>query len=376
MKIGFFTDGYLPQINGVATSTAQLAKSLRGIKNRVKVVAPKHPHFKDKDKNVLRLKSIKIYNNPEIRFSYMFPDKILRQVITEDFDIIHGFSGGSIPSLGLALSKIKRKPYVFTYNTRWNQYTHYILNGKVVTKNAVEKATAMYCNRCDAIVAPADFVREELLSFGIKKPIVVIPNGVDIKTFSKGKKGYLRKNFGIKEDKIALYLGRISKEKSVDFVIKAFKIASESTNDCHLAIGGDGAERGKLEKLVKRLGLTQKVTFLGFVNFKDVPKVYNDSDVFVFASETETQGMVILEAMASSLPVLVTKDRVFEQVIENEKDGIMVDRNQKEFAHVLKKLLTNDELRKTIGQNARKKAETFSLEEIAKKFDTLYKSLI
>lgn len=377
MKIGFFTDGYLPQINGVATSTEELANSLRDKKSKVTVVAPSYPNFKDKTKNVLRLKSVKIYKNPDIRIAYMFPDRILAQVITQDFDIIHGFSGGSIPSLGLALSKIKGKPYVFTYNTRWNQYTHYILNGRIVKPKAVEKAMTVFCNRCDAIVAPAEFVKQELISFGVKKKIVVIPNGVDTKKFAEAKKGKLREKLGIKtQDKVILYLGRVAPEKSIGFVIKAFKKVSDKIPDSYLIIAGDGSQKKELEKLTEDLNLTGRVVFLGLVDFKDVPSLYKEADIFAFASQTETQGMVVLEAMASGLPVLAVKDRVFEEVIENGKDGLLVKKDQNEFASMLENLLLDEKLRKEISKNALQKAQKFSLEEIAEKFDTLYKSLL
>lgn len=376
MKIGFFTDGYLPQINGVATSTEELAVSLRKIKNKVTVVAPNFPNFKDKGKNVLRLKSVKIYRNPDIRIAYMFPDRILGQVITKDFDAIHGFSGGSIPSLGLALAKMKRKPYVFTYNTRWNQYTHYILNGRVVKPKAVEKAMTVFCNRCDAIIAPANFVKEELLSFGVKRPITVIPNGVDIEKFDKAKKGLIRKKLKIKKDgKIVLYLGRLAKEKSIDFLIRVFAKVEKKNPNTYLLIAGDGPYKEKLENLVKNLNLTGKVIFLGLVAFKDVPSVYKEADIFAFASQTETQGMVVLEAMASGLPVIVAKDRVFQDVIENGVDGFLVEKKEAEFGEKLENLLRDDKLREKISEKAKKKAQQFSLDEIAKKFDTLYKSL-
>ena len=120
MKIGLFTDAYLPQANGVATTVEELKESLVKRNHKVFIITPQYPKYKDKAKDILRLKSVKLWNNPELRVSYMFPDRILQRVLRLDVDVIHGFSGGSVPSLGLTLAKIKRKPYVFTYNTRWN----------------------------------------------------------------------------------------------------------------------------------------------------------------------------------------------------------------------------------------------------------------
>ncbi|OGH07590.1 MAG: hypothetical protein A2171_00525 [Candidatus Levybacteria bacterium RBG_13_35_9] len=376
MKIGYFTDGYLPQINGVATSVEELHDSLTDRKHEVYVIAPKYPNYKDDNPNVFRLKSFRLYKNPELRLSYMFPDRIFQKVLKIDFDIIHGFSGGSIPSLGLALAKLKRKPYVFTYNTRLTHYTHYVLGGKLIRPKAVEKVVELYCNVCNHVIAPADYVKKELIEFGVKKPITVIPNGVNTKRFKPQKSDFLRKKLGIpKEDKIVIYVGRIAKEKSIDFLISTFEKVFRKEKNIHLVIVGDGPERKNLEKLITKHKISDRVFLIGFVEHKDLGRIYNSADVFVFSSKTETQGMVVLEAMASGLPVLTVKDRVFEEFIQNGVDGFIVEKNGSVFAKKLMEILEDEDLRKKISANARKKALKFSLEEIAKKFENLYKSL-
>lgn len=375
MKIGLFTDGYYPQINGVATTVEELKDSLRDLGHSVYVIAPKYPKYKDKDSNVFRLKSFRLYKNPELRLSYMFPDKIFQKVLKIDFDIIHGFSGGSVPSLGLALAKLKKKPYVFTYNTRLNKYTHYFLGGKVLKPRAVEKVVELYCNVCDYVIAPADYVKDELLEFGVKKPIVVIPNGVDTNKFKPGKSDFLQKKLNLSStDKIVLYVGRLAKEKSVDFLINSFAKLKEE--NVYLVIVGDGPERVSLEKLIHKLGLEKKILLTGFVEHDNLVDVYNSADVFVFSSSTETQGMVIPEAMACGLPILTIKDKVFAQFIDNGVSGFMVDKKQTIFAQKLWYILQDRDLRIRISSQARIQALKFSLAEIAKKFENLYKQLL
>lgn len=377
MKIGFFTDGYLPQINGVATSVYALKESLNKIGHQTYVVAPKFPKFKDTETDVFRLKSLRIYKNPELRLSYMFPDRIFQRVLKVDFDIIHGFSGGAIPSLGLALAKFKRKPYVFTYNTRLTEYTHYFLGGKLIRPKAVEKIVELYCNVCDYVIAPADYVKDELIEFGVKKPIAVIPNGVDTNQFRPGKSDFIKEKFGLKaDDKILLYVGRVAKEKSIDFLIRSFVEVSKKNKNVYFAIVGDGQEKESLEKLAKKLGVESKVFFLGFVPHDKLVDVYNSADIFIFASTTETQGLVILEAMASGLPVIAVKDRVFSEFIETGVDAFIVENDQNLFADKINLVLADSLLKKEITGNARKKAEIFSLEKIALKFEALYKELI
>lgn len=375
MKIGLFTDGYYPQINGVATTVDDLKDSLRTLDHNVYIVAPKYPKYKDRDPKVFRLKSFRLYRNPELRLSYMFPDKIFQKVLKVDFDIIHGFSGGSVPSLGLALAKFKKKPYVFTYNTRLNHYTHYFLGGKILRPKAIEKIVELYCNVCDYVIAPAQYVKEELLEFGVKKPIAVIPNGVNTNKFKPGKSNFLRARMGLKtSERIALYVGRLAKEKSVDFLIRSF--AKLKQDNVYLAIVGDGPERKNLETLVKKLKLEKQILFLGFVDHNLLTTVYQSADIFVFSSTTETQGMIIPEAMACGLPVLTVKDKVFAQFIEDGVNGFIVEKRETIFAQKLEDLLQDKDLLTRISKEARLQALKFSLEEIAKKFENLYKQLV
>jgi 1,2-diacylglycerol 3-alpha-glucosyltransferase len=376
MKIGFFTDAYIPQLNGVATSVEELRGSLAKRKHKVYIVSPAYPKFKDQCKNVLRLKSVRLWKNPELRISYMFPDRILQKVLMLDVDVVHGFSGGATPSLGLTLAKIKRKPYVFTYNTRWNKYTHYILNGKIIGPKAMERMFRIYCNVCTHIIAPSEYVKEELISFGVKKPITVIPNGVNIKKFKPAKNNHLREKLGLKtSDKIVLCVSRLAREKSIDFLIRAFADFVKKNKNVYFVIAGDGPERKNLEKLIGKLHVKKRIFILGHIPYAEIAEVYNGADVFIFASQTETEGMIVPEAMSSGLPVLAVRDRVFEQFIGSRKEGILVKKNIKDFNENLERLLQNPRLRAEIAKNARKKIEKFSLDRIAKKFETLYKQL-
>jgi 1,2-diacylglycerol 3-alpha-glucosyltransferase len=376
MKIGFFTDVYPPQINGVATTVEELRGSLVARDHKVYIVVPSYPKFKDICPNVLRLRSVRLWKNPELRVSYMFPDKILQKVLQLDVDIVHGFSGGATPSLGLTLAKLKRKPYVFTYNTRWTKYTHYILKGRVIKPKAVEQMVKLYCNVCTHIIAPAQYVKDELISFGVKKPITVIPNGVNIVKFKPLRNNNLKEKLGLKEnDKIVLCVARLAKEKSIDFLIRTFAKFSKDNPNAYFVIAGDGPERASLLKLIEKLKISNKIFLLGMIPYNDIPQIYNGADVFIFASQTETEGMIVPEAMSSGLPVLAVRDRVFEQFIESGKDGFLVEKNEEVFNDYLNRLLKDGNLRAEMGKNARSKIEQFSLDEIAKRFENLYKQI-
>lgn len=377
MKIGFFTDTYLPTINGVSTSIDGMARSLMARGHEVTIIAPKSPGYRDKRKNIIRLRSIKVVKEPEIRLAAFVPERTLVKVTQKDFDIIHGFAGGTITSLGLGLSKVKGIPFIGSYNTRLNQYTHYFLKGKIIRPKIVEQATRLFANRCDCLVVPANPIKEELQSFGVTKPIVVLPNGVDTALYSVQTEGFLKKKLAIpKGKKILLSIGRLGKEKSIDFLIKSMPIILRDHPDAVLVIVGDGPEKKKLMALSKRKGIEKNVYFSGFIDPKDIPKVYQDATLFVFASQTETQGMVILESLAAGVPVVAVQDGVYEEMIEDNVNGLLTNNDTSLFAHAVSSLLSHPQKLAKMKEEAYKSAKKHSLENIAKAFENIYQKMI
>ena len=186
MRIGFFTDGFLPQPNGVATSVFESAKELERRGHEVWIIAPSYPGYIDKSLNVIRLTSLKVFKEPEIRLALNLPDRAMRKVLSMDFDIIHGHSGGVVTLMGWEVARAKNVPFVVTYHTLWNRYTHYFLKGKVITPKMMERATKIFGNQIDFLIAPTRRVERVLRSYGVKKPIKVVPSGINIDKFKEG----------------------------------------------------------------------------------------------------------------------------------------------------------------------------------------------
>ena len=377
MKIGFFTDSYLPMNDGVATSTEQCAQALERLGHEVYIVAPRHPRYKDKRKNVYRLTSVKFIKSPEIRWALQLPERSLINVMRINFDIIHGHSGGGVTFAGLQIARSKRIPYIATYHTMWNRYAHYFLRGKVITPRVLEFTSRVVGNLCDALVAPTERVKTELLTYGIKRPIFVLPSGIELNTFKNVEEGYLRKKKRIpSHKKILLYVGRLGKEKSVDFLIEAFKDVHMQLPDTVLVLVGTGSEKEKLKQLAKKEGLGSSVYFIGNVAHDTIAKVYRDADLFVFASQTETQGMVILEALASGLPVVTLRDEAFKGVIEEGKNGYSLQKDKQLFSQKIISLLNDTKRMNRFSIAARKTAEKFSVDETAKQLEHIYQAMI
>ncbi|MEX0617110.1 MAG: glycosyltransferase [Candidatus Woykebacteria bacterium] len=378
MRVVFFTDTYWPQINGVAENIETTKAQLERKGHEVLVVAPKVPGYQDKDQNILRLPAVKFIKNPEQRFIVPIPEKSLRALFREKIDIIHVQTQGSAGFLGWEIAQLKGVPCVITYQTLLNRYTHYFLNGTLFRPKMAEVGSRIFCNLGEIVVVPTERVKKELESWGVTKEISVVPGGVELERFKSQSKGFLRTKLKLdKNQKIILYLGRLGKEKSVDFIIESLTKLLKEEESVYLVIVGDGPERDHLENLVKRLNLSKKVLFTGFIERKDVPKVYGDSDIFVFASKTETQGLTVPEAMLAELPVVVVEDPAFEGVVVDRKTGLSAKFNKKDFANKVRALLEDEEFRKKLGKKGKEFAENkFSAQVQAGRLVEVYKKAI
>ncbi len=378
MKIAFFTDTYWPQTNGVSENTLTTKKALEKMGHEVYVVAPKTPGYKDTDEHVFRLSAVKIIKNPEQRLVVPIPEKDLRNLFRQKFDVVHIHTQGTAGLLGWEFARLRGLPCVVTYHTLLNRYLHYVLKGKMVTPKIAELGSKIFCNLCDLVVVPTKRVKKELLDYGVTKKILVIPGGIELARFRSLKKGYLRKQLGLTDsDRVILYLGRLGKEKKVDFIIESLKDLLNKERNTYLAIVGDGPEKENIVSLAKDLKLTKKVLFTGFISRKDVPKVYKDADIFVFASDTETQGLTVPEAMLAGCPVVVVKDPAFDELVTAGKTGLVAERNKKDFAGKVKNLLVEPQLRMSLGKAGEKLVrEKYSSEAQAKKLVGVYKKAI
>jgi len=378
MRIGFFTDSYLPQLDGVATTVASLATTLQQRGHEVSIIAPKYPMYKDSGNvNVFRLRSVKVHNEPEIRFGLQLPEKAMINVLKMDFDIIHGHAGGTITFLGWQVARLKNIPYVATYHTLWSRYHHYFFKGKIITPKMLEVTSKIFCNICDYVIAPSEEIKKELLSYGVRRSVVAIPSGVDLGRFSTKKKGYLRSRLKIPKDlKILLYVGRLGKEKSVDLLIEAFSQVRNTREEVVLVLVGAGTEELHLKRLAKKNKLESSVFFTGPITREDIQDVYSDADIFLFASTSETQGMVVFEALASGLPVIAATDRIFKNIIINGTNGYLVEANKHEFSKKIVQLLLDDQLRKNMGDNAKELVKQYALSETVRLVENLYKKVL
>lgn len=379
MKIAFFADTYYPMLNGVTVSVEHFAKEMRALGHTVYIFAPKMEDYEDHEKDVYRLKSFRFLStDPGVHVPFLLPHHYLTQIQPRDFDIIHAHGNGFFSLLGYQLAKMKGVPFFMTFHTDMARYVHYLLNGKVITPSMAARGLRISANICDVVVSPSYKMKKELLSYGVKKPIAVVPNFIYPEKFTVIEKGYLHDLCSIPEDSpILLSVGRLGKEKNFLFLLDAFKKITEKELDSHLVIVGDGDEAQHIKNYAQKLGLNDRVHFPGRIEQKKIALAYADAEIFLFTSRTETQGIVLLEAAASGLPFVVVRDSAYKGMVVEGENGYQVSANASTFAQKVVELLENKEKRRAFGRRSRELVqENFSPKSVAENMIFLYQEAL
>lgn len=375
MKIGFFTDTYLPVKNGVVTSITGFGSSLQKRGHEVFIFTPSYPGYKDKNKNVIRLGSIPAFIYPDTRLSFPYSFKARAAVKKIGLDVIHSHDPFSLGIFALAVSKEYKIPHVHTYHTLYPEYVHYILNGKLINSKAAQKISMLFCNQCNGVIAPSTKISKLLRKWGVKKPIDVVSSGINFDFFQTKEKDYLRKKIKVdKNRRILLTLSRLGKEKNIEFLIKSMR--RFNPKEYLLVIAGTGPEKENLEKLTQKLKFSDRITFYNINGKEEIPKIYNGANVFVYASKSETQGLVVLEAMASGLPIAALSDGAIADMVEDGQNGFLIRGGQKEFVSAIKKILNNKNLCQEMSRESKSLAKNITSEKQADKLTAVYKKLL
>lgn len=384
MRIAFYSDSYTPYVSGVVRSIQRFTKGLVKQGHEVYIFAPFYygkeldtemaQHSDPYASRVFRFYSIPAPTHP----SYFLPlpftfqsEKLLRNL---EIDIIHTHSPFLTGQLGAILARRLQVPLFFTHHTMYHEYLHYIPAPHKVTKQVVLNVVKRYCSHCTHIIAPTDVTRQTIQDlYQLKTPITALPTGIDLEPYRNVDKEWLRTKLQIPKDhSIILSLGRLSKEKNSHLLLEAFQIIQKSLPTSHFVFVGAGAEREHLQTGSVQLGLETKVHFTGNLNEQDVVRAYAGSDLFMFASQTETQGLVTLEAMAASLPVVAVDGTGTNAVVIHGKNGYLTAPDPKELAKYACEILTRPSLRDALKKMAHEQAQNYSVEITAAQLAHLY----
>ena len=379
MKIAIFTNNYKPIISGVTESIESFREGLEKRGHKVFIFAPHFPGYKDKNPNVFRFRSI------DFRYKTAFPIAITRSWIIYrklkklNVDIIHSQHPFNVGKAALRYARKLGVPIVFTNHTRYDIYTHFVpLLPQKFLKWYVRKASVSYANKCDVVISPTQSIKEMLIDWGMMSKIEVIPTGIKIEQFSAGNGNKIRDKFSIADDEILfLTVSRLTKEKSVDFLIKVFaRLKKINPNrKIKFMIVGDGSDKMRLEKIAENIGVKSSIVFTGAVPHSDIADYFKAGDIFMYSSFSETQGIMIVEAMASGIPVVAVKAPGAMDIIASGADGILSPNVEEAFAQRAQSLVDDENLRKKIMKNAIKKAEEYSIDKCAEKMIKVYEEI-
>lgn len=385
VNIGLFTETYYPEINGVATSVYMLKTELEKRGHQVYVFTTTTPGAPEFEHNVFRVKSIPCVFITERRVGMFYSSKLAHIIKKLDLDVIHTHTEFSLGVFGRIMARELGLPIVHTYHTIYEDYTHYVnkLHIKSVEMRArafVRMFSKICCNTVEKVIVPTQKVKELLSGYHVVKDIDVIPTGIDLHKFNKGRYSQedimrQRKRFGIEEDeKIILYLGRISAEKNIEEVLKGMPEYFRQHQDVKFLIVGDGPDRERLENLAGG-GLLEssRIIFAGAQPWDSIGLFYQLGDVFVSASNSETQGLTYIEAMASGLPVVAKEDPCLNGILENGYNGYMFHTPQ-EMRECLDKVLYEPSNNK-YGANSITMVQKYSTEEFAANVEGVYEAL-
>lgn len=379
MKVAIFTDAYRPEINGVTTSIHLFREELERQGHEVYVFCPDYNRRQESNERVLRFFSIP-YFFPQMRERrFVFPSlRKLLLVRKLGIDIIHSQVPGNMGVYALWASHWFRIPHIHTYHTLYMQYTHYVSIPQQFARRAVVWISQHYLGRCQRAVAPSRQIRDELHRYGVDAPIDVIPTGIEPKDLSRLiSVTDVKRRLKIPEAAPLLcYVGRIGREKNIGFLLEVFAQIRKRVPSARFVIVGDGPERARLVKQSESLHLTESVTFAGYIPREIVFSICRAADLFVFASMTETQGLVLLEAMSVGTPIVAVDAMGVSDLQADGRGGLISAPRVEEFTEKVERLLADPKLRQQKSAEALEKANEWSMQNMTRKLLASYRACI
>lgn len=378
MKVLITTDWYKSAVNGVATSVRNLENGLRQLGHDVKILTLSQTRFSYESDNTTYIGSVnaeRIY--PCARVKIPLKSRLIENLIKWKPDIIHSQCEFSTFSLARKISEVTGAPIVHTYHTIYEDYTHYFSPSIKLGKKAVRLFTRHISRHTDCMLAPTEKVKDILDKYNCKTPVEVVPSGLDFNIIVSEKNNAEREEFrrsiGIPKDKrVILYAGRLAEEKNLDELIDF--LGRNKPDNAVFMIVGDGPYREEIERKIKFSGLQDITIMTGMVNYSEMKNYYCAGDIFVSASQSETQGLTYIEALANGLALLCKSDKCLDNVLQNGINGYSYT-DESEFSERLNRLLTSDisDMKKKAAETARQK---FSKETFAEQIEGIYCDLL
>ena len=375
------SDVYFPRVNGVSTSIQTFRRDLGAAGCHTTLVAPHYPEARDDEPGVVRVRSRYLPFDPEDRVLVAGElDRALRAA-GGDWDLVHVHTPFMAHAAGVRFARRLGVPVVETYHTLFEEYFHHYLPvlPRALLGALARAVSRRQCDAVDAVIAPSPQMAGRLRDYGVGGDIRVIPTGLDLGRLAGGDGARFRAQHGIASDRpVALTVGRIAFEKNIGFLIDVLERVRRSVPDALLVVAGEGPALPTLRREVGERGLADHVCFVGYLDRAGpLLDCYRSANVFIFASRTETQGLVLLEAMALGLPVVSTAVMGTHSVLDGAPGAIVVNEDATQFAAAVEMVLRSRDLQSSLGAEAARHVRAhWSGAGMARRLLELYRSVL
>jgi 1,2-diacylglycerol 3-alpha-glucosyltransferase len=380
MRVLFISDVYFPRVNGVSTSILTFRNDLAAAGVETLLVAPAYPDRAPPDPGVLRIASAGVPRDPEDRrMRWGALRAALEPLAAQRFDLVHIQTPFVAHYAGIGFARRQRIPVIATYHTFFEEYLHHYvpLMPRPLGRVLARRFTRSQCSQLDAIVVPSEPMRALLLEYGVTTRTQVIPTGLPAERYVQGDGARFRASFGIPTDRpLLLYVGRVAHEKNIEFLMHSFVAVRRARPDAMLAIAGEGPARSHLEGLAVELGIAPHTHFIGYLDReRGLADCYAAADVFVFASRTETQGLVLLEALAQGRPVVSTAVLGTASILQPNCGARVAAEKPDAFAQTVLDVLEDPQRAAKLSAQARPYAQSWASANMARRLAELYREL-
>lgn len=379
MRVLMVSDVYFPRVNGVSTSIETFRRTLGAQGIEVRLVVPRYRDEPDEE-GIVRVPGWPVPGDPEDRLPRWPAMHRAVRAAAADCQLIHIQTPFMAHYAGLRAARSLGLPVLATYHTLFEEYIeHYApLLPADWLKKLARKLSQRQCNQLDAVIVPSRAMQQRLSEYGVETPIEVLPTGIPVERFQGGDRAGFRARHGIAAERpVALFVGRVAHEKNIGFLLEALPHALQRCPQLLLLIAGEGPALHELQASVARLGLTSAVQFIGYLDRQhELPACYAAADVFAFASRTETQGLVLLEAMAAGLPVVALAEMGTIDILAPGQGALSPPANPARFGAALGHLLAHPQTRQRLSIEAAWHAQEWSDHAMASRLAQLYRTLI
>ncbi|MCJ7825016.1 MAG: glycosyltransferase [Anaerolineales bacterium] len=377
MRIAVFTNTYLPTISGVVTSIRKFRKGLINAGHDVHIFAPEYEGYEDQEPYIFRFPALDL--SDQLNISIVVPIKNLMESAVRGVKptLIHSQHPVWMGDLAVSFARTLNIPLVFTFHTQYEQYAqHYSRIAPKLAGRITEEVVRRYLQHCAHVVVPTESIREMLIKdYGISQGVTVVPTPVDLQEFHALHPEKVRTKFGLEGQEVLLFVGRLASEKGLDMLIQAFAIIHKSRPNVRLLLLGKGPHEDVLRANLRKSKLGKFVIFAGAVPHEQVPDYYAAADLFVFPSKTETQGLVIIEAMAAGLPVVAVRAPGAVDILA---DGgvVLVEDTPARFSRSVIELLEDPSKRASLREEAQRAVRRFQIPAATGDLITAYEETV